>query len=218
MFRRYRALLAFSIGATILGACSGDGGGSSGPLPTIAVTPQVTTMDEGSFVQLQVTSDGAAAAATFSSSSTAVVEVSSSGLVTAVGPGTATVTVALAAFPTQTKSLAITVNDLQGLGLTKNLVVVVAGTAGTTSLYRIYVPSGTTELTVASSGGTGDVDLYVRHGEPPGNFPSSGTCASTSAETTEDCTFTNPQAGTWYILLDAFDDYSGVALVATYTP
>jgi hypothetical protein len=67
-----------------------------------------------------------------------------------------------------------------------------------------------------TSGGTGDVDLYVRKGSKP-----------TSAEwdyrpylvgNDEMVTIDNPTAGTYFIMLRSYAAYDGVTLKATYTP
>lgn len=88
-----------------------------------------------------------------------------------------------------------------------------SGSEGSTTLYRITVPSGATLLTVTTSGGTGDVDLYVREGQAP--TASSYDCESAGGDNEEICELELPAAGTWYIMLEAFEDYSGVTLTAT---
>jgi len=87
---------------------------------------------------------------------------------------------------------------------------------GSTRLWKIIVPAGKTNLSVTLSGGTGDVDLYIRQGTPP--TVSSFACASENGGNNELCSVNNPAAGTWYVMLGLWDPYSGVTLRATVTP
>jgi hypothetical protein len=81
--------------------------------------------------------------------------------------------------------------------------------------FKIVVPSGQTQLDIVMSGGTGDADMYVRFGSKP-----TGTTWDFRpflAGNDESVSIVNPEAGTYYIMLDAFQAYSGVSLIATYT-
>ncbi|MCY7355185.1 MAG: S8 family serine peptidase, partial [Lysobacter sp.] len=90
-------------------------------------------------------------------------------------------------------------------------------TGGVSSNYSVAIPSGTTKLVVAISGGTGDADLYVRSGAVP--TTSSYSCRPYLSSNSETCTFNNPTAGsTYYINVRAYSAYSGVNLKATRTP
>ncbi len=90
-------------------------------------------------------------------------------------------------------------------------------TGGVSSNYTVAIPSGTTQLVVQTSGGTGDADLYVRAGAAP--TTSSYTCRPYLSGNNETCTFNNPAAGsTYYINVRAYSSYSGVNLKATRTP
>lgn len=75
------------------------------------------------------------------------------------------------------------------------------------------VPAGTRSLTVTMSGGTGDADLYVRFGAAP--TTSTYSCRPYKDGNDETCTFTNPQAGTWYVNVRGYTAFSGVSVVAT---
>ena len=88
-----------------------------------------------------------------------------------------------------------------------------SGGEGSTRLYRITVPAGATLLDVSTSGGTGDVDLYVRRGQPPS--ASGADCASEGDDNTERCTIASPAAGDWYVLVVGFEAFSGLTLKAT---
>lgn len=79
--------------------------------------------------------------------------------------------------------------------------------------YRIAVPAGATQLDIQISGGSGDSDLYVKHGEEPSQ--SSYDCRPYRQGNNELCSFSHPQQGDWYIVLDPYTDFSGVTLMAT---
>jgi xanthomonalisin len=92
---------------------------------------------------------------------------------------------------------------------------VVTGLAATkgnwSSTYSIVIPSGSTKLTVAISGSSGDADLYVRKGSAP--TTSSYTCRPYLTGDNETCTISSPTAGaTYYIRVRAYATYSGVTL------
>jgi len=76
----------------------------------------------------------------------------------------------------------------------------------------IDVPANTASFTVNTSGGTGDMDLYVKAGSYA--TETSYQCKSTTPTSTETCTITNPAAGTWYLSLYAYSTFSGVSLTA----
>lgn len=80
--------------------------------------------------------------------------------------------------------------------------------------FYIDVPSGQTNLTIKTSGGAGDVDLYVRQGSLP--TTSEYDCAPSLTGNTESCSITNPTAGRYYATLYASAAYRGVSLQASY--
>lgn len=89
-----------------------------------------------------------------------------------------------------------------------------SGGNGATRWYLIEVPGAQDHLTVTTSGGTGNVDLFVRSGELPSTAVHA--CAATSGTNVEACTLNAPAAGTWYILVRGVSAYTGVTLTATY--
>lgn len=91
-----------------------------------------------------------------------------------------------------------------------------SGAQSASTFYQISVPSGNS-LVVTTSGGTGDVDLYVRFGQQPGTVTGSYDCRSNATSNAETCTFASTQSGTYHILLFGFHPYSGVTITATYT-
>jgi large repetitive protein len=91
----------------------------------------------------------------------------------------------------------------------------ISGAAGSMKYYLIYVPSGQSSLSIQTSGGTGDADLYVRYGSVP--TTSSYGYRSWNDGNAETITITNPSSGYWYIGLHAYSTYSGLSLLATYS-
>ncbi len=90
-----------------------------------------------------------------------------------------------------------------------------SGAEGSEVVYQINVPSGQTSFVVQISGGTGDCDLYVKRDAPPttGNWDGRGFLNGNE----ETVPFTNPTAGTWYIMLRGYAAYANLTLLATYT-
>jgi microbial collagenase len=85
---------------------------------------------------------------------------------------------------------------------------------GVDVIYAIDVPIGATNLSIATSGGTGDVDMYVRFGSAASL--SSYDCGPYLAGNNESCTFATPQAGRYFVLLHAYSAYANVSLLASY--
>ncbi|MBB5208814.1 endonuclease [Chiayiivirga flava] len=81
--------------------------------------------------------------------------------------------------------------------------------------YTIVVPSGAGNLVVATSGGSGDADLYVRHGTAP--TTSTFDCRPYLSGNNETCTFASPASGTWHVMVRAYSAFSGVTLAGSYT-
>ncbi|WOC26739.1 S8 family serine peptidase [Pseudoalteromonas sp. N1230-9] len=92
----------------------------------------------------------------------------------------------------------------------------ISANAGQWKHYTIDVPANMSSFTVTSSGGTGDADLFVKFGSQP--TTSSYDCRPYKSGSAETCTFSNPQAGTWHLSLNAFQTFSGVTLDAQYQP
>ena len=87
-------------------------------------------------------------------------------------------------------------------------------TGSFTSDYTVVIPSGTSNLTVAISGGSGDADLYVRFGSAP--TTSTYDCRPYKNGNNETCTFSAPQAGTYHVKVRAYQSFSGVSLQANW--
>ncbi|GGK00503.1 S8 family peptidase [Luteimonas terricola] len=91
----------------------------------------------------------------------------------------------------------------------------VSGASESARYWTITVPSGATNLTIATSGGSGDADLYVRRGSQP--TTSTYDCRPYRAGNAESCSFTNPQAGTWHVMVRGYSAFSGLTLTGSYT-
>ncbi len=85
-----------------------------------------------------------------------------------------------------------------------------------TQTYKLVVPSGAKNLSIAIAGGSGDADLYVRIGADPttGTF----TCRPYRAGNNESCTWANPTPGTYHVKVRAYQTFSGVTLTPSFTP
>lgn len=74
--------------------------------------------------------------------------------------------------------------------------------------FRVYVPADADVLEIRTSGGRGDADLYIRHGELPGKAAYDGRSSGSSS--TEHVEIRRPREGWWYITLRAFSDFRDV--------
>jgi lysyl endopeptidase len=90
-----------------------------------------------------------------------------------------------------------------------------SGSAGTELRYTLEVPSGASNLSFVTSGGSGDADLYVRYGSAP--TTSTYTCRSTGSTNSETCSVASPQAGTWHVLVRGYSAFSGASLTGSFS-
>jgi hypothetical protein len=91
------------------------------------------------------------------------------------------------------------------------------GLSGATNeelFFKIVVPAGLDYLDFEMSGGTGDADMYIRKGSKPtmSNWDYRPYLIGNNESTHID----DPAAATWYVMLKAYQAFSGVSLVATY--
>jgi serine protease len=91
-----------------------------------------------------------------------------------------------------------------------------SGAKSSDQFFSITVPSGATNLTFTMSGGSGDADLFVKAGSKPTS--SSYDCRPYKGGNNESCSFASPSATTYHVMLNGYSAYSGVSLVADYTP
>ena len=120
---------------------------------------------------------------------------------------------------TNTKTGSVTVSATGGGGggaLTNGVAKTnLSGATGSTQIFTLEVPAGATGLKFVTSGGTGDVDMYVKFNGTPStaNFD----CKSEGPTTAETCNIPVAQAGTYSVLLNGYAAYSGVSLTGSYT-
>lgn len=77
------------------------------------------------------------------------------------------------------------------------------------------VPAEARSVSFNISKGSGDADLYVKFGEPP--TISDYDCRPYRSGNSETCNFSAAQTGRYYVMLKAYNAFSGVELVADYT-
>lgn len=87
-------------------------------------------------------------------------------------------------------------------------------TQGNYSYLYLYVPAGTARLTITTSGGTGDADLYYN----AGGWATTGayTTRATGSGNAHTLTVDHPAEGAHYISLYAVQDFGGVKVSAQY--
>ena len=112
-------------------------------------------------------------------------------------------------------SVSVTAPPTGGGALSNGVAVSVSGATGSKTYYTVTIPAGSTGLSIAMSGGSGDADLYVRLGSQP--TTSTYDCRSWNSNNNETCNFATPSAGTYHIMINGYSAYSGASLVATWT-
>ncbi len=130
--------------------------------------------------------------------------------------GNYTVTLTVTDNDNRTDSLTktVTVGDVNDGELSNGVPVSnLSGSTGETQEFYLVVPADATKVTFTMSGGSGDADLYVRFGSKP--TTSAYDCRPYTGGNNETCEF-NAQAGTYYVMVRAYNTYSGVSLVGSY--
>jgi M6 family metalloprotease-like protein len=105
-----------------------------------------------------------------------------------------------------TRNIATLANNLPVTGI--------SGGAGSGTFFRIAIPAGTSVLSFATNGGSGDMDIYARHGQTPTTL--AYACASENVGNTDRCVVPSPAAGDWYVMLFAYSSSSNVTLTPSY--
>lgn len=82
--------------------------------------------------------------------------------------------------------------------------------------YTQVLPAGYANMIINISGGTGDADLYIRHGAQ--STATFYDCRPYLNGNTESCSFTAPAAGTWYMDVYGYQTVSGLTLTVQATP
>ncbi len=217
-----RAVNQCGVSKSYASASIGSGGGNTAPVVNITAPANGSSFNQGVSVNFTGTAtdtqDGTISAnlawtSSINGSIGSGASFSTSTL--SVGSHTITASVTDSGGLPGSAQISITINST-GTVLQNGVPVTgLSGATGSNTFYTMSVPSGATNLSFVTSGGTGDVDLYVRFGSPP--TTSTFDCSSTSATNSETCSFATPSAGTYHVLLYGFAAYSGVQLVGSYT-
>ncbi|MCA9650582.1 MAG: pre-peptidase C-terminal domain-containing protein [Myxococcales bacterium] len=85
-----------------------------------------------------------------------------------------------------------------------------SASGGVETAYGPYDATGLNAIRFSISGGTGDADLYVRHGAAP--TTASYDCRPYIGGNEESCEFNPSQDGNYYVMVRAYSAYSGVTL------
>jgi hypothetical protein len=102
------------------------------------------------------------------------------------------------------------------VALTRGTPRAISGATGSLQEFYLDVPAGATDFGVATTGGSGDLDLYVRFGARA--TTSAYTCKSESSSNNESCVIATPSAGRYYIAVYGYATFSGASIVSNYTP
>ncbi|QGS59962.1 S8 family peptidase [Shewanella algae] len=87
------------------------------------------------------------------------------------------------------------------------------GSAGSEQHFTVQVPAGVS-LNIATSGGSGDADLYVRAGAAPST--SVYDCRPYKNGNSESCSFQVTQAATYHVMIRGYSAFSGMQLLASF--
>ncbi|HVG57353.1 MAG TPA: M20/M25/M40 family metallo-hydrolase [Hyalangium sp.] len=91
------------------------------------------------------------------------------------------------------------------------------GAASSMTCWTLNVPAGKASVVfnqVGKTGTTGDADLYVRYNAQP--TTTSYNCRPYLSGSTETCTISSPQAGTWYACSRGYSAYTNVTMKGTH--
>lgn len=189
--------------------------------PTIQ-TGSLPAADVGMAYQVQLAATGGTGAHTWSLVDGALpagLTLSPAGLLagapTTIGSSSFTVLVTDESGRSHARSFTLVVARVEPL--THGVAVTgIGGGEGSIRYFAIEVPAGTTRLTVATSGGTGDVDLYLRRGDLPQEF--AYDCRPLRTGNGETCTVPAPAADSWFVMLRGHTAFADVRLEATLEP
>jgi hypothetical protein len=89
------------------------------------------------------------------------------------------------------------------------------GAQGSVQYFQIYVPAGASNLVFRMSGGTGDADIYIRHGAAP--TTTVHDYRNLTASNNETISVAAPRAGTWFVMVKGYYAYSNASLRASFS-
>lgn len=208
------------IGAGIVNAkaaVDAAGGGSGNVAPVANFTSSASGLTV-SFTDTSTDSDGSIASRSWNfGDGTTSTATNPSKTYSAAGTYTVTLTVTDNGGATNTKTSSVTVSSGGGGTVLSNGVPVtgLSAATGASLNYTMVVPAGASNLTFTTSGGTGDMDMYVKSGSAPTDTVYD--CRPYVNGNAETCTFATPTAGTYYVRLKAYSAFSGVSLTGSYT-
>jgi xanthomonalisin len=212
--------LATGRGELIVSSAVNDigGGGGGNVAPTANFSDSISNLTVN-FTDSSSDSDGSIASRSWNfgdgSTSTAT---NPSHTYAAAGTYSVSLTVTDNDGATNTKTQPVTVSSGGGGGNVLQNGVALTGQSGATGaqlFYTVVIPSGASNLVISESGGTGDADLYTRFGSAP--TLSSYDCRPYLTGNNESCTVASPQAGTYYVMLNGYQAFSGVSVKATWS-
>lgn len=111
-------------------------------------------------------------------------------------------------------SKAVTVTDDTPLLVNNQTVSNISVASKAWIYYKLNVPAGAKNLTITTSGGAGDIDLFTQLGQKPTS--TSYSCKKAGSTNAETCTNAAPGAGVWYIGLFGYAASSGASLKVSY--
>jgi hypothetical protein len=94
------------------------------------------------------------------------------------------------------------------------MVALASSDPGSMVVYKVHVPAGAGQLTVITSGGSGQLRLYLRRGVQPTENGEDSDYRSVQPGTRHRIAVPDPAAGVWYVGLHAVGNYNGVQLRA----
>ncbi|MCI1710437.1 MAG: proprotein convertase P-domain-containing protein [Chiayiivirga sp.] len=115
-----------------------------------------------------------------------------------------------------TKAVTVTSSGGGGTVLSNGVAVTgLSATTGNSLNYTMVVPAGATGLKFVTSGGTGDMDMYVKFGSAPTD--TAYDCRPYASGNAETCNIATAQAGTYHVRLKAYSSFTGVSLTGSYS-
>jgi serine protease len=219
-FRPFPVTPSQTIGPGILDAkksvdAAGGGGGNVAPVSNFNFSTSGLT---ATFTDASSDSDGSIASRSWNfGDSTTSTATNPSKTYAAAGTYTVTLTVTDNGGLTNTSSKSVTVSSGGGGTVLSNGVPVtgLAATTGNSLNYTMVVPAGASNLRFVTSGGTGDMDMYVRFGSAPTDTVYD--CRPYANGNAETCNIATAQVGTYYVRLKAYSSYTGVSLTGSYS-
>ena len=96
--------------------------------------------------------------------------------------------------------------------LENNTAIAISGAKDSETSYTFSVPAGASNISISTSAGTGDADIYVKRGSTASK--SNYDCRPYESGNVENCPLT--QSGEYSIMVSGYAAYSGVNLIGSY--